>query len=67
MFLSLTNKYPDNCRRGVGWMVPVMVLIVVCWIFLPRAAMGSTSSLDSYQRELSPAANRVLVTAQSLV
>jgi tetratricopeptide (TPR) repeat protein len=44
-----------------------MVLITLCWIFLPRAAMGSTSSLDSYQRELSPAAHRVLVTAQSLV
>ncbi|NIA20294.1 MAG: hypothetical protein GWP07_07690 [Xanthomonadaceae bacterium] len=66
MFLSLTNKYPDNCRRGLGWMASVMVLIVVCWIFLPRVAMGTTSSWDSYQRQLSPAATQVLVTAQSL-
>jgi len=44
-----------------------MVLIVVCWIILPRAARGSTSSLDSYQRQLSPAAHRLLVTVQSLV
>ena len=48
-------------------MAPVMVLIVVCWIILPRAARGSTSSLDSYQRQLSPAAHRLLVTVQSLV
>ncbi|MEA3240128.1 MAG: tetratricopeptide repeat protein [Pseudomonadota bacterium] len=48
-------------------MAPVMVLIVVCWIFLPRAALGTTSSLDSYQRLLSPAAHRLLVNVQSLV
>ncbi|MEA2109839.1 MAG: tetratricopeptide repeat protein [Pseudomonadota bacterium] len=48
-------------------MAPVMVLIVVCWIFLPRAALGTTSSIDPYQRQLSPAANRLLVNVQSLV
>ena len=46
--------------------VVFMVLIAMCRIFLPRAAMGTTSSSNVYQRELSPAANRVLVAAQSL-
>lgn len=69
MFLSLIGKKPGNYRRELAWMkfVLFMVVLSMFWSFFLPAAMGASSSPDLYQRELSPEANRALVTAQSLV